>query len=214
MSKRRRAVVSRSSGKSQTRAPSTGLVARLGYATSLTTIAILLHLFKIPFPLAPFLKYDLAGVPLAVLALISLRDSILALPVFAIGLVVLGADVIGALMKILAEASTFAPLALIYKRLAGRIKLKLAVLVATTVSALLRAAFMCTLNYAITPYWLVWAGWAESLKSAYELTIAIMPYIALFNVTLAIPVVVLAIAAYRLLARAGVLEAYKQGGCA
>jgi len=183
---------------------------RLVHAASFTTIAILLHLFKIPFPLAPFLKYDLAGVPLAVLALTSLRDSMASLPVFALGLLVLGADVVGALMKVMAETSTFIPLALVYSKSARGSGARLAVIASVAAASLSRTIFMCALNYVVTPYWLVWARWAESLESAYRMTVAIMPYVAVFNATLAIPVALLAIATYRLLARAGVLEAYKR----
>lgn len=147
-------------------------------------LSIMLHIFQWPYPLATFLKFDLAGVPIAVLTLLNMRLGLISLLIFWIGSVALTTDptkVIGPTMKVVAEASTALPLALAIKALGKALKNQYASLAAFTVSLISRVSITTLLNYLVTPYWLVWAGWLESFEAAYKLTLAYLPAIALFN---------------------------------
>lgn len=167
------------------------------YMASLTALAIVLKFFEIPFPLATFLKYDIAGVPLALMALLSLRAALASLPVFYIVPTLLGFDAIGMGMKVLAEVSTFTPMAVLYRRLGGR-----AYVVWGSVSATIsRTLVMCLANLLVTPYWILFAGWRQTYEEALGLTIAFLPYIAVFNATLALIVFSLTIGVERVLRR-------------
>lgn len=89
------------------------------YTAGLTALAIVLKLryFEIPYPPAPFLKYDVSGVPLASIMFLSPPSIVPALIVYYIVHMALGADIIGMSMKCLAELSTISPLVVLYKRL-------------------------------------------------------------------------------------------------
>ncbi|MFP3196340.1 MAG: hypothetical protein RXQ74_05675, partial [Caldivirga sp.] len=80
---------------------------RLSLTSVMSALSIALSFIQIPFPLAPFLKYDLAGIPLILTALlIGPRYALIADTVLALALM-RGGDPIGAAMKWIAEASTF-----------------------------------------------------------------------------------------------------------
>lgn len=171
----------------------------LAMGSALTALSLVLHLFKFPYPPAPFLKFDGMGIPLAVLALYSLRASIAAQPVVFIGLQLLGADFIGAGMKVAAELSTFVPLAAMYKviclRRDGRFCSWIVI-----IGMLCRAAVMSLLNYLIAPHWMVMAyGWA--FERAYAVTIALLPHIAVFNLIAAGYVGALALGVFRVVSK-------------
>ena len=163
---------------------------RLAYVASLTALAIVLRFFEIPYPFAPFLKYDVSGVPLALLALGSIRYSLTAIPAYYLVPVALGSDAIGMAMKVVAEASTFTPLS-ISARKTG--KHWVAVAAATTC----RSIVMALLNLLITPYWGLMAGWFKTYESALSYTIAIMPHIIFFNSSIAFIACTLAISTYK-----------------
>ncbi|MEM2077120.1 MAG: hypothetical protein QXV03_05525, partial [Sulfolobales archaeon] len=76
-----------------------GSLLGLTISAALTALSLVLFLFKFPYPPAPFLKFDAMGIPLAVLALYSLRALLSVTPIIYIGLQLLGADFIGAGMK-------------------------------------------------------------------------------------------------------------------
>jgi hypothetical protein len=61
----------------------------LAYLLLFTALAIILHIFQFPFPLATFLAYDLSGIPIAMLTLINVRLGVSSLPIFWLGLVYL-----------------------------------------------------------------------------------------------------------------------------
>ena len=170
---------------------------RVALAGVLVSLAIVLHLFKAPFPPAPFLKFDGVGVPLAVLSLHSVPLSVAVAPVVFIALQALGADVVGAGMKVLAELSTYVPLAVAYRKLGGR---GLAGYVVPACSAVVaRVAVMTLANYLVTPYWILMAGWARSYEQAYSLTLRYLPWISTFNAVTALYVAPLALAVFRVL---------------
>lgn len=174
----------------------------VAYVASYTTLAIVLRFFEIPFPPAPFLKYDIAGVPLALLAFTSMRGSLAALPAFFLVSVVLGADPIGMVMKVVAEVATYVPLVVLYRRFSSRSG-GLGVTVSVGAAAAFRTLAMCLLNLVVTPYWLMLAypNYFTSFDAAWGYTLYYMPWIAVFNASLAVIVALLTISTYRVLRR-------------
>ncbi len=164
---------------------------RFAYVSSLTALAVVLRFFEIPYPLAPFLKYDISGVPLALLALGSIRYALMAVPAYYLVPIALGSDAIGMAMKVVAEASTFTPLSLFARRAVKRFW------VAVAVALLCRSAVMMMLNLFITPYWGLMAGWFKTYESALKYTLAIMPHVFVFNSTIALIVCALAIITFK-----------------
>ncbi len=170
---------------------------RVALAGVLVSLAIVLHLFKVPFPPAPFLKFDGVGVPLAMLSLYSVPLSVAVVPVVFIALQALGADFIGAGMKTLAELSTYVPLALAYRKLGSR---GVAGYVVSACSAVVtRAAVMTLANYIVAPHWILMAGWAKSYEQAYTMTLSYLPWIAIFNAITALYVAPLSLSVFRVL---------------
>jgi len=167
------------------------------YVASLSALAIVLkfRFFEIPYPPAPFLKYDVSGIPLALIAFISVKNTVPALAVYYMVHVLIGADPIGMAMKCLAEASTFIPLTTLYKLKSSR-----ALAAASAVIA--RTLIMVVANYLITPYWLILARWASTFEDAYTKTLAYLPHVALFNATLALVVAPLTLITYGILKKA------------
>ncbi|MEM1720413.1 MAG: hypothetical protein QW043_02170 [Desulfurococcaceae archaeon] len=176
----------------------------LTYVVSLTALATVLKLrsFEVPYPPAPFLKYDISGIPLALIGFISLKYTPISLMVYFVLHLLMGADPIGMAMKCVAEASTFTPLALIRRKADSK---KTSIL-AVSCAVISRILVMAAMNYAITPYWLLWARWAKTLEDAYAKTLALMPHIAVFNATLALIVAPLSLLIYGVLKRAGFLR--------
>ena len=170
---------------------------RVALAGVLVSLAIVLHIPRMPFPPAPFLKFDGVGIPLAVLALHSVPLSVATAPILFLAVQALGADIVGAGMKVLAELSTFIPLALAYRRLGGE---GLTSYVASACSAVVsRVAVMTLANYLIAPHWILMAGWAKTYEEAYAMTLAYLPWIAIFNAIVALYVAPLALAAFKVL---------------
>ena len=177
----------------------------LSLVSGLLALALVLKFFEIPYPPAPFLKYDVSGVPLAVIAYYSLKYAFSSLPVFYVIPVLFGSDVVGMAMKCLAEASTFTPLVLVYKKGASRLSEKWRAGLAVAAASLTRVVVMSIANYTVTPHWLVWS-YKMSYEKAYELTLYYMPHIALFNFTIALIVAPLSLAVMAVMRRAGYLE--------
>jgi len=167
-----------------------------------TALAIFLHLFKYPYPLASFLTYDLSEVPLAVLILLDLKLGLAAQPIFWLGLVLLTDDrtkVVGPTMKLLAELSTVIPLLFTVKRFKTENALALRhVAVATALAIICRVAVMTLMNYLVVPYWALWAGWVKNVEDGYRLALVVLPHIALFNATVALYVVPLTLVSWRI----------------
>jgi riboflavin transporter FmnP len=178
-------------------------------AAGLTALAIVLKLrvFEIPYPPAPFLKYDLSGVPLAILAYMSLRAFPASLLVYFLVNVLMSPDPagvpIGMSMKVLAEISTLLPLVLALKRLGLARK---GVVVGTIASIASRVLVMSLANYLVAPHWLVMARWVKTYEEAYKWAISIMPHIAVFNATLAVPVCLLTFVVLRVLKSSGLVK--------
>lgn len=64
---------------------------------------------KIPFPWMPFLKFDFTGIPIVIaLLLFDLQSSLSVSLIAGLGVLARSGDLIGATMKVLAEASTVA----------------------------------------------------------------------------------------------------------
>ena len=179
---------------------------RLAIVAGLIASAIVLHIFKIPYPLATFLKFDLCGVPLAIAAFIALTETtVLGLPVFYLGVFALGGatDPIGPAMKVIAELFTYLPLVTIYRRRPSIASSKgVTLLVAITILA--RASIMCLVNLAITPYWLQIMGWVRAWEEAWFFTLSILPHIALFNAIAATYIVLLTVPLIRIIRSMGV----------
>lgn len=177
------------------------------YVASLTALAVVLKLrfFEIPYPPAPFLKYDISGIPLALIAFISLKYTPPALLLYFIIPVLVGADPIGMAMKCLAEASTFTPLTLLYKKTPGKTDSRGRFILVVVLSAVSRAGIMAIANYVVTPYWLLWARWATTFEDAYAKTLVYLPHVVIFNATLALIVSSLSIVIYNVVKRAGYL---------
>ncbi|MET1159573.1 MAG: hypothetical protein ABWW65_01295 [Thermoprotei archaeon] len=171
--------------------------------SGLIALAIILRFFEIPYPPAPFLKYDLSGVPLIVIAYISLKYAYISLPVYyLVSTTLLASDPIGMAMKVLAEFSTFTPLVIAYKKLMKR-KPAIAAGISIGLAAVSRVLVMLLANYVITPYWLLWAGWAKSLNEAYSYLLFYIPHITIFNATIVIIIGPVALASIAVLKRTG-----------
>ncbi|MEM0105401.1 MAG: hypothetical protein QXS42_02235 [Zestosphaera sp.] len=177
-------------------------LSRVAYVASYTTLAIILRFFELPFPPAPFLKYDIAGVPLALLAFNSLRSSLIALPAFFLVSVILGADPVGMIMKVTAEVATYVPLVILYRRFSSR-SIGPATALSVGVATASRTLAMCLLNLLVTPYWLMMAypNYFTSFEIAWSYTLYYLPWITVFNASLAVAVALLSISTYRVLRR-------------
>jgi hypothetical protein len=156
------------------------------------------------------LKYDASGIPLALMAFISLKYAFGLLPLYYIASLTVGAnlgfDPIGMAMKCLSEASTFALLVLTYRACSNRLSAKYAGALAVATASASRVATMSLANYIITPYWLVLAKWVSELEEARKIVIFYIPHIALFNLTLALIVASASISVYEILKRSGYLK--------
>jgi len=174
--------------------PLVGIV-KVVLAGLLTAIAIALHIVKIPFPMATFLKFDAVGIPLAVIALLDLGLAAPATLVTLFGVLAMGGDPVGASMKALAEFSTWLPLALVYR--AFRRRGRTAALILSMVSAVVgRVAVMALANYLVTPWWLLAARWAPNYEAAVKMTLSFIPAICVFNAIVAAYVSAAAVPAY------------------
>lgn len=178
----------------------------MSYLAGLIALAVVLKVFEIPYPPAPFLKYDASGIPLALTAFISLKYAFGLLPLYYIASVAVGFDPIGMAMKCLSEASTFAPLVLAYGTCSNRLSAKYAGALAVATASVLRVATMSLANYIVTPYWLVWAKWVSELEEAKKIVVFYIPHIALFNLTLALIVASASISVYEILKKVGYLK--------
>ncbi|MCX8185128.1 MAG: hypothetical protein RMI56_03590 [Sulfolobales archaeon] len=190
-------------------ARSAGRLLELSTASALVALSLVLHIFKLPYPPAPFLKFDGVGIPLAVLALYSQKMSLLVLPVVFVGLHLMGADFVGASMKIAAEVSTFLPISLLYSHLCLKRAYTRCYIVSIVVGMVFRVFTMSLLNYLVTPHWLVLVyGW--TYDRAYSVTIALLPHIAVFNAIAASYIGVLSTGVFRVVSKTLGVSGFKK----
>lgn len=155
---------------------------------------------EFPFPLAPFLKYDLVGgVPLLLLALLSgRRDALLGASITAIAIFLATGDPVGgASMKWLAEVATFIPFASIYGY-GGKIRTA----AASAVAVASRVAVMDVANIAVTPYWLmIFAHACSTYAQCLTSVEVLLPVISIFNASLALIYIAITVPLYEYIAR-------------
>ncbi len=176
---------------------------RVALTASLIAIAIVLHIFKIPFPPAPFLKFDACGIPLAIIALYSIIDSIIVTPIFLLGVLAMGADIMGALMKTLAEFATFIPLGIAYRYLYNKFSRPILYIILMTIAIASRIGIMSIANYFITPWWLAMT-YGMPFDVAYKTTLGLLPLIAIFNMIIALYISPIALSIYRIIEHMGI----------
>lgn len=175
----------------------------------LSSLAIPIHLGKIDFPLAPFLKFDLCGIPLAVAGFVNLPLSIsLGLPIFYLGILLMGAtNPLSPLMKVLAEASTYIPMVYTYRylrRAYPHISAKVMFLLLIFVAVISRSIAMAVLNILITPLiaTLFW-GAPSYTVALHSIIIPILHLIVLFNAISAAYTSIFSIPIVRILSKMG-----------
>ena len=150
------------------------------------------------------LGYIANGTQVAILMLISLRLGTSSLPIFWLGAVYLTKDptrIIGPSMKVVAEAFTAIPLAIVFKKLSKTHSFTKASIAAFIMALISRVGAMLLLNYLVTPYWLLWAGWMKTFETAYDFTMKCLPYIAIFNATVVCYVVPITLGAWKTIRR-------------
>jgi len=187
---------------------------RIAVIAGLIASAIVLHLFKIPYPPATFLKFDLSGIPLTIAAFITLiGTTVFGLPVFYLGVFALGGamDPIGPAMKVLAELSTYLPLIAIYRRSESFTKSLKGLVFILLIVVISRTAVMCLANLAVTPYWLQIAGWVKRWEEAWSYTLFILPHIAIFNAIAATYIALFSLPLIRIAKAMGVVALEKKG---
>jgi riboflavin transporter FmnP len=179
-------------------------IVRIALTSSLAAIAIPLWFFKIPYPLATFLKFDLVGVPYAVATLISTPLALALTPVLFLVFLYFSPDVIAISMKIAAEISTAIPLALSYRKFEKKLDSNKASLIAFAIAMVSRVTVMNILNYLVAPYWLVWT-YRWSFEAAYNWTISfLLPAVSGFNAICVAYIAPLSLAIYRIIKRLGI----------
>ncbi len=174
----------------------------IAYISTLTALAVILRFLEIPFPLLTWLKYDASGVPLAILGYMGWGLLAYSLPVYYLVSVALGADFMGMVMKVVAEASTIIPLIYLYRKFRSR--RRLAIPASTGVAALSRVSVMHLFNIIVTPYWLVYS-YGMSYESALSYVYSIVILIDVFNLTIAMPISLAAIYVVEYLLKTGIL---------
>ncbi|MCS7112161.1 MAG: hypothetical protein N3D82_04480 [Ignisphaera sp.] len=190
-------------------APSKPLELSVAAVIMLSVLAIPIHIAKIDFPLAPFLKFDLCGIPLAVAGFVNLPFSVtLGLPVFYLGILLTGAtNPLSPLMKVFAEASTYIPMVYMYRYLHKRnlhtsIRTASLLIIATAVAS--RSVVMFVLNILITPLIATLFWGAPSYTIALQrIIIPVLHLITLFNAISAVYVSALSLPAVRILEKMG-----------
>ncbi|MGC8571097.1 MAG: hypothetical protein ACP5L1_07230 [Caldivirga sp.] len=175
---------------------------KISLASVMAALSVALSFIQIPFPIAPFLKYDLAGIPLIItVLLIGPKYALLADTILMIALL-RGGDPIGAVMKWAAEASTFIPMYYTYRLLGGRFSnVKVLYASSATMGVVARVGLMVIANYIIDPWWFLMAHWVGTYAKAVSLTIYLLPIVALFNLTIAVIYVAVAYPVYLTIAR-------------
>lgn len=151
----------------------------------LASLSVVLHLFRIPYPLMQALKFDLVGLPLLIIAYYSYTHFFLAIPVVWIGIALISQDWIGASMKVLAETTTIIPFILILKR---GINKKSIVMISIALGTLSRVISMTIANYIVLPRWALLVGWVSTFEEGLYLVKVTTPFIISFNAILAIAV--------------------------
>ncbi|WP_291767699.1 hypothetical protein [Caldivirga sp. UBA161] len=175
---------------------------KVSLVSVMAALSVALSFIQIPFPVAPFLKYDLAGIPLIITALlIGPKYALLADTVLMIALL-RGGDPIGAAMKWIAEASTFIPMYYTYRLLRGKFSnVKALYALSSAMGITARVGLMVAANYVVDPWWFLIAHWVTTYTKAASLTMYLLPVIALFNLTIAIIYIAVAYPVYLTITR-------------
>jgi riboflavin transporter FmnP len=179
-------------------------IVKISLVTSLATVSVPLWFFKIEYPLATFLKFDLVGIPYAIASLISIHLALALTPVLFIIFLYFSPDVIAISMKIFAEISTGIPLALSYKKFEKKIDQNKASLIAFAIAMVSRVAVMNIFNYLVSPYWIMWT-YKWSFEAAYKWTVSfLLPVVSGFNAICVAYIAPTSLAIYRIIKRLGI----------
>ncbi len=174
---------------------------RLSLLAVLSAAAVSLELLRIefPFPLAPFLKYDLVGGTPTIIGIAERQEGCTAwsqhhghshIPGN-------GRPSGGASMKWLAEVATFIPFASIYGY-GGKIRTA----AASAVAVASRVAVMDVANIAVTPYWLmIFAHACSTYAQCLTSVEVLLPVISIFNASLALIYIAITVPLYEYIAR-------------
>lgn len=177
---------------------------KIALVSSLAALAIPLWFFKIPYPLASFLKFDLVGVPYAISTLLSTTSTLLLTPILFIVFLYFNPDVIAISMKVIAELATAIPLSYTYRKLEKRGNVIKASLIALAVAMVSRVLLMAVLNYLIAPHWIVWT-YRWSYEVAYQWTVTfLVPVNITFNIICVAYIAPSSLATYRIIRRLGI----------
>ena len=129
---------------------------------------------KIPFPWMPFLKFDFTGVPIVVsFLLFGPSSSAITSTVACLGIVLRSGDLVGGVMKGVAEFSTVLGMAL-GLRLMGRFNTgsRSTKMVSITIGVLLRILSMSVWNLVVLPY---------AYGMPFGVVVGMLPLLGVFN---------------------------------
>ncbi len=164
---------------------------KIALISSFSALAIVLSLLPLyyPFPPIPFLKFDIAEVPLGILSIMTdPASSLLASIIVGIFITFREGDPIGAFFKLLALASTYVPLAFLRKK--GKA-------IQISVPAIVRAIIMTLANYFLIPILYTPGHPTEELAALLGLSIVeFLLLVALFNMIQALLNIIPAIILY------------------
>lgn len=164
---------------------------KIALISSFSALAIVLSLLPLyyPFPPIPFLKFDIAEVPLGILSLMTDPiSSFLASIIVGIFIIFREGDPIGAFFKLLALASTFVPLAIL------RRKRKI---IQISIPTMIRAIIMTMADYFLIPILYTPGHPTEELAALLGLSIIeFLAFVALFNIIQALFNIIPAIILY------------------
>ena len=110
---------------------------------------------KIPFPWMPFLKFDFTGVPIVIsLLLFGLASSAITSTIACIGIVLRSGELVGGVMKGIAEFSTVLGIALGLRFMSRfNIGIKSIKVISIALGVLLRILSMSVWNIVVLPYY-------------------------------------------------------------
>ena len=125
---------------------------------------------KIPFPFFPTLKFDFTGIPIVLSYLVfGLSSGATTASIAFLGILIRSGDVIGALMKAIAEGATIAGMALWTRR-----TLRRGALLSLAFGLGLRIAVMSIANVIVLPLF-------YSKYYTFEAAVLLLPLLAVFN---------------------------------
>ena len=130
---------------------STAKLAKLGMMTAISLVLVML--IRIPFPLATFLVYDPADIPIYITAFAfgPLEGLLVTLVVCIIQAVMLGGDLFyGFIMHFVATGIVAVVIGIMYKKNKSRRTAVLALAIGVTLTTLV----MCVMNLIVTPHYM------------------------------------------------------------